>query len=322
MTFVRTMLGVTFALWSTLACAQLADPLHVRNLNPLVAVFGLPAWDTVPLGTRFAVTTEVANHFRFSQQGNEILMLDGETARANLAFTHGFAGGWSLGAEVPYYHVGGGFLDDLIDGWHSFFRMPDGGRNARPEDQLFYLFGNRSLPLFQLMEPQSGLGDTQLKFARLIGKDQGFIVQASVKLPTGEEDMLAGSGSTDWSLTLLRSQPLLARRRAAGYYWGVGVVRAGDPQRIDFDAETWVPTAILGGSWQAWPKFGLKGQLDFHGAFYESPLEEIGETAIEATLGAWRRFGEHGTLDFGIVEDLAVSTAPDVVLQAAVTWQW
>ena len=47
--------------------------------------------------------------------------------------------------------------------------------------------------------------------------------------------MLAGSGSTDWSLTLLRTRPLLARRRAAGYYWGVGFMRAGDPELIDFD---------------------------------------------------------------------------------------
>ena len=51
-----------------------------------------------------------------------------------------------------------------------------------------------------LTEPQSGIGDTQVKFARLIGRDQGFVVQASIKLPTGDEDMLAGSGAGDWSL--------------------------------------------------------------------------------------------------------------------------
>jgi hypothetical protein len=322
MTTVRTMLGATLVLWSALASAQLAEPLHVRNLNPLVAIFGLPAWDTVPLGTRVGLTTEVANHFRFSQAGNEVLMLDGETVRTNLAFTHGFGGGWSLGFEVPYYHVSGGVLDDSIDGWHSAFGMPDGGRNARPEDQLFYLFGDRREPFFQLMESQSGVGDAQLKFARLLGEEQGFIVQASVKLPTGEEDMLAGSGSGDWSVTLMRSRPLVARPRPAGYYWGLGVVRAGEPHQVTFDSREWVPTAIIGGSWQPWPKWGLKGQLDFHGPFYESELEEIGEPAIEATLAAWRRLGERGTLDFGVVEDLAVSTAPDVVLHVTATWQW
>ena len=85
---------------STGVAAQLAEPAHVRNLNPLVAVFGLPAWDTVPIGTRFGVTAEVANHYRFSQEANERLMLDGETMRTTLAFTHGFASGWSLGFEA------------------------------------------------------------------------------------------------------------------------------------------------------------------------------------------------------------------------------
>jgi len=291
-------------------------------LNPLVAVFGLPAWDTVPIGTRLGITAEVANHYRFSVKDDELLMLDGETVRTNVALTHGFASGWSLGVEVPYYRVGGGVLDDLIDGWHSAFGLPDGGRNARPEGELLYRFGDRVAPAFALTEPRSGIGDAQLKFARLIGRDQGFVVQASVKLPTGDEEMLAGSGSGDWSLTLLRSRPLLGRQRAAGYFWGVGLVRAGDPLGIDFDANTWVPTGVVGGSWQVLPKFGLKGQLDVHGAFFDSPLEEIGEPAIQATLSAWRRTGERGTLEFAVVEDLNVSTSPDVVLQVAASWQW
>lgn len=320
--FAATIAGSISTFWCVSASAQLAEPLHIRNLNPLVAIFGLPAWDTVPLGTRFGVTGEVANHYRFSLADNDRLMLDGETMRTTLALTHGFAGGWSLGVELPYYRVGGGVLDDLIDGWHSAFGLPDGGRNARPEGELLFRFGDPLAPSFDLTEPQSGIGDAQLKLARLIGPEQGFVVQASVKLPTGDESMLAGSGSGDWSVTLLRTRPLLARRRAAGYYWGVGLVRAGDPDLIPFDAETWVPTAVVGGSWQVWPNFGLKGQLDVHGAFYDSPLEEIGDTAIQATLGAWRRMGQRGQIEFAVVEDLNVSTAPDVVLQVAVAWQW
>jgi hypothetical protein len=322
MRILRTLVGASAALWAAAAGAQLAEPVHIRNLNPLVSIFGLPAWDTVPIGTKFGVTAEVANHYRFSLVGNERLMLDGETVRTNFAFTHGFASGWSLGVEVPYYRVSGGFLDDAIDSWHSAFDMPDGGRNARPEGELLYAFGQPLAPSFVLTEPQTGLGDTQVKFARLIGGDQGFVVQATYKLPTGDEDMLAGSGSSDWSLTLLRTRPLLARKRAAAYYWGVGFLRAGDPEVVEFDANTWVPTGIIGGSWQLLPEFGFKGQIDVHGAFYDSQLEEIGETAIQATFSAWRRMGQRGQIEFAVVEDLNVSTAPDIVLQVATAWQF
>lgn len=322
MRIVKALVGVSVALWAAAAGAQLAEPVHVRNLNPLVSIFGLPAWDTVPIGTKFGVTAEVANHYRFSLAGNERLMLDGETVRTNFAFTHGFASGWSLGVEVPYYRVSGGFLDDAIDSWHSAFGMPDGGRNARPENEFLFAFGEPLAPSFVLTEPQSGVGDTQVKFARLIGGDQGFVVQAAFKLPTGDETMLAGSGSSDWSVTLLRTRPLLARKRAAGYYWGVGFLRAGDPEVVDFDANTWVPTGIIGGSWQLLPEFGFKAQVDVHGAFYDSQLEEIGETAIQATFSAWRRMGQRGQIEFAVVEDLNVSTAPDVVLQVATAWQF
>jgi hypothetical protein len=200
--------------------------------------------------------------------------------------------------------------------------MPDGGRNARPEGEFLYRYGDRRQPDFELTDPQTGLGDVQIKIARLLGEEQRFVLQAAIEMPTGDENMLAGNGSTDWTVTLLRTQPLLGRRRPAGYFWGVGFVRAGDADLIDFDANTWVPTAVAGGSWQPWANWGLKAQLDVHGAFFDSPLEELGKTAIQATISAWRRTGQRGQIEFAVVEDLAVSTAPDVVLQVAAAWQW
>ncbi len=316
------ILGIVLAAAVRPAAAQLSEPLDIRNLNPLVAIFGLPAWDTVSPGNRFDATVDIANHYRLSLRVGELLVLDGETVRTTLSYARGFGDGWSVGAELPYFHVGGGVLDDAIDGWHSAFHLPDGGRNNRPEGQLLFVLGDQDGFFYRLSEPQSGVGDAQIKIARTIGPDDGLVLQAAVKLATGDEAMLAGSGSTDWSLTLLRAESLPARRRPAGYYWGVGVVRAGKPDLIEFAAEEWVYTAILGGSWQPWRRFGLKAQLDYHSPFYNSPLEEIGEAAIQATFGAWMQRNERSSLEFALVEDLEVSTAPDVVIQVAAHWQW
>jgi hypothetical protein len=304
------------------AAAQLAEPLVIRNLNPLVAIFGLPAWETVSPGNRFGASLDVASHYRLSQRSGEVLVLDGETLRTNLSYSRGFGDGWSIGAEVPFLRVGGGVLDDLIDGWHSAFGMPDGGRNNRPEGDLVFFMTDRQGPFYRLQQSQSGLGDVQLKVAHALGAADGFVVQAALKLPTGDEDMLAGSGSTDASLTLLRAESLPGRARPAGYYWGVGLLRLGEPDLIEFDAERWVYTAIVGGSWKPWPRIGLKAQIDYHSPFYDSPLEEIGEAAIQATFGAWLERSERATLELAIVEDLEVSTAPDVVLQIAARWAW
>jgi hypothetical protein len=161
-----------------------------------------------------------------------------------------------------------------------------------------------------------------LKGARAFGGDRGFVVEAGVKLATGDTEMLAGSGSVDEWLTLLRTRPLPNRRYAAGYYWGVGLMHVGDPEVIEFRSETWVYTGVLGGSWQRWPRFGLKAQLDVHTPFYDSPLEEIGETAFEVTFGAWMQRRKDARLEFALVEDLRVRTAPDVVLKIAAHWSW
>ena len=99
-------------------------------------------------------------------------------------------------------------------------------------------------------------------------------------------------------------------------------MHVGDPEVIEFRSESWVYTAILGGSWQRWPRFGLKAQLDVHAPFYESTLEEIGDTAVEATFGAWMQRRKDAQLEFALVEDLRVRTAPDVVLKIAAHWSW
>ncbi len=323
MSSISRMLGVAVvACVASPVLAQEAEPLHSRNLNPLVSIFGLPAWDTVSPGNRLETTFEIANHYRVSVRGTDRLILDGETDRTTLSFAHGFDSGWSFGAELPYYHVSGGFLDNAIDAWHSAFRLPDGGRNRRPQDQLLFQIGRGATDFFVLDHPRSGIGDVQLKVAKAIGDERKFVVQVAAKLATGDATMLSGSGSTDASITLLRSRPLPARERPAGYYWGVGMVLAGKPEGIGFESNRWVYTGILGGSWRPWPKFGLKAQLDVHGAFFDTPLQEFGETASLFTFGAWHPLGRHGTLDFAIVEDIRVSTAPDFGVQVAAKWRW
>ena len=195
-------------------------------------------------------------------------------------------------------------------------------RHRRPEDQLLFRIARGGSDFFVLDRSRSGLGDVQLKLGKLIGDEHKFVVEVGLKLPTGDATMLSGSGSSDAYVSVLRSQSLTGRRRAAGYYWGVGMVIAGKPEGVAFAANRWVYTGLLGGSWQVLPKFSLKAQLDVHSAFFDTPLEEFGETASLLTFAASRPVGRRSTLDFAVVEDIRVSTAPDVEFQLAAKWRW
>ncbi|HEY5566452.1 MAG TPA: DUF3187 family protein, partial [Gammaproteobacteria bacterium] len=59
-----------------------------------------------------------------------------------------------------------------------------------------------------------------------------------------------------------------------------------------------------------------------YSAMYDTPLEELGQDAVQATIGGWWEWGEQSRLDFAISEDLHVSTAPDVVVHLGLRWNW
>jgi hypothetical protein len=320
--YVTLLLCVCCLFSSHAADAQTSRPFRTRNLNPLVSIFGLPAWHAGQESFEVSVTSELANHFSFGAGSRETIALDGETWRNSLFVSKRFGDGWSVSFELPHYRVSGGVLDDLIDGWHSTFGLPDGGRNARGDSELLFAFQRDGQDVFRLADDRSGLGDVQLGIGYRLGRQDGVYANAWVKLPTGDEASLAGSGATDWAVTLLRPRDVVVRGRAAGYFWGLGAARLGRVELVAFDQERSVFLAVAGGSLSIAERFGVKLQLDFHSRVYRSELEQIGDDGLQATLGGWWQFAQRGSLEFGVNEDLQVNTSPDVVLHAAARWQW
>jgi hypothetical protein len=302
--------------------AQAAQPFHTRNLSPPLAIFGVPTWEATTDARVLTMHTAVANHYRFSRRDSDTLILDGETLRIGIFYSQPLGEDWSVSALLPFVQQSGGFLDDVVDAWHSAFKMPDGGRNNRPEDELHFQMASGSAPSYRLVDDERGVGDMQIAFARRLGGERGLIVRAEAKIPTGDEGMLAGSGAADWSFTLLRSREGAVRARAAGYYWGAGWLALGQPELIPYMANDYSLVGILGGGIKVLPRIGIKGQLDFLSAAYDTELEELGQHAVQVTIGGWWEMSERGRLEFGVDEDLHVSTAPDVVLHVTLRWSW
>ena len=301
------------------AAAQEAIPFRTRNLNPLVAIFGMPAWHVPQARWELAATSDIANHYRLSQRGPDRLIVDGETIRTSLFVSGRLDEHWSVSFELPYYRMYGGVLDDVIDAWHSAFDLPDGGRNNRPEGLVQFQMAHAGEYFFDRNSRGTGLGDVQLGVSYSIG--EFAIASIDMKLPTGEEALLAGSGSTDWSVKILRPREVALANRAAGYYWGFGFIRLGDGFAHAFGQRDSGYFGVLGGSLQIAPKLGVKAQIDMHSALYRSQLEEIGERAWQGSIGGWWQFGDRGTLDFAFNEDLEVSTSPDIVVHVSARWR-
>lgn len=302
------------------AAAQEAEPFQTRNLAPGLAIFGLPTWQAKIPEPALMAALDIANHYQIGQRDTELLLFDGETMRLNLTYARPLGRRWSVRAELPFVRQSGGMLDNVIDGWHSFFNMPDGGRNNRPENLLLYEIARDGQVGYRLDASGQGIGDLMLGIGRSFGPEERFVARATLKVPTGNEHILASSGSADWSLTLLRAREVTALKRAAGYYWGVGALALGEADPIPYSSKDAAFVGIVGGSLKIFERIGFKVQLDVSSALYDSPLRALGESTAQASLGGWWEIDESSRLEFAINEDVKVGTAPDVALHLGLYW--
>lgn len=318
----KLLAAAAVSLCSGAVAAQENEPFRTRNLAPLVAIYGVPTWESaaVPGESQFTLVQDLASHFRLAGRGNEQLIIDGETWRTSILYKRGIGEDWTIGFELPLVRQWGGILDDVIDGWHSAFNLPEGNRNRAPEDRVNIRYLVSGVTQFAFTESGTGLGDTQVSVARRIGSESGMLLRAIVKLPTGDETIFAGSGSTDLTLTLLKQGSTMWREQEIGYYWGAGLMILGEPRYLSDRNEDWVAVGVLGLGWQPYARVGFKAQLDFHSRFYDSALDELGKDSIQASIGAWWAIDQRRRLSFAINEDLVVRTAPDVSFHFDFSW--
>ena len=252
--------------------AQQTTPFRTRNLSPLVSVFGLPAWESglVAGEKEFSIVSEVANHYRLGGKGTEELVLDGETWRTSLFYRSSLGDKWVVGLELPFYQNSGGFLDDVVDAWHSFFRLPDGNRNLRMEDQLRYLYKDNGVTRYFLDNRSRGIGDVQVSFSRHLFGEGGLVFKGTLKLPSGDPDILTGSGGTDLSFSVFQKNSAVLVGIPTGLYWGAGFMMIDDSDLFTNRHEDWVAFGTLGAGWPVLQNFGLKVQFDSHSKFYRS----------------------------------------------------
>ena len=304
------------------ARSQEVSPFDMPNLSPPVAVFGLPAWDGRISGDRseLGIATAVANHYILSGNGHEELLLDGETWRLNLLYRRRFGEAWTMSVDVPWYRHSGGFLDDAVDAWHGFTNLPDGSRNLRGEDELKYLYkvGGQHPYLFE--QARQGIGDVRVGLSRTLGVEGRFTLKAAAKFPTGDRGALTGSGAADVSLSLLRRHPRTVGGAPAGIYWGAGAVRVGTSEVFSLHSEDWVAFGVLGAGWQPLQRVGFKLQLDAHSNYFSSALNELGASAVQASLGGWWEADSGRIVTFAFSEDLVVKSAPDFGVHIGLGW--
>lgn len=319
----KSLMAGLISLFCTIPVA--ADPLYAKNFAPVAGLFGFPTMRNArTLGAgqfAAAVHGNIANNYTVDENVDEAVNFDVESRRVAFRAAYGLGAGWELEAEVPWLRHEGGDLDKLIEKWHSFWNLPDGNRDDAPRDLVNVRYAGPGAA-FALEDEVDGWGDIQVALVKTLWTTDSAAVsaRAGVKLGTGDEDDLIGSGSEDYYLSLNLSGD---HRGKAPIVWHgqLGYLRAGDARVLGSIQEQDLWFAGLGMAWRTWEAVHLKLQVDSHAAAADSSLTQLGDVSVQITAGLSWLFAEGLEAEFSFSEDIAVDTAPDFVLQLGIRYR-
>ncbi len=158
---------------------------------------------------RAPLTLDELRSIEPDRPGEGLYHADGELYRTSLVVRRGIGHGLQLSLTVPALGLRGGAGDSVIEGFHDTFGFGQQGRDgALRNDYRVYVRDARGNELYRPDAPGFGLSDISLGIkARLRTSSAWHLaVAGTVKLPTGDEDDLAGSGSIDLGLQVLSTR--------------------------------------------------------------------------------------------------------------------
>jgi hypothetical protein len=302
------------------------EPFAVRDMNPFVLAYGLPAFEAAELApaghARLQLLLDYANNSKRAEAGGESITIDGETYRVAVAVRRGITEWLEVGVEVPFVLHGSGVLDAFIQHWHGFWGMPNEDRADVPNNVLDYSYRDQGQEQAAVRDGVQGLGDIRLSAAATVYRPADgaheVSLHASLKLPTGDPLRLLGSGSTDAALSVSATERTWSASGITGY-GRLGLLVLGDGEVL---ADRQRRTVIFGGlglGWRASSWLDLKAQADVHGPFFQSALLQLDATSVQVTFGGAIQFGAATTLDLAVGENIFTDTTPDFLVQVALT---
>lgn len=311
----------------------MAAPFRLVNLNPFHLLYGVPAsagTRVLPEGSaELVLSMDMASHLRVGASGAEIVLIDGETWRQGLSLRYGLGGDWELLVDVPVVSHTGGAFDGFIEDWHDAFGLPQGDRDRAPRDRLALFYADGSGTHIDIDSDVHSLGDASLGVGYALPSspfsNDGVVVRAMVKLPSGDADALAGSGgysASAWAETS-GAFPGSAVSRNWLYAATLGVLAGEAPEGLSDIGGRFIVFGRFGVTWRALEDLRLVAQVEVHTSPYgASALSALSDPAVMLGLGGTLRVTERMALEVAVTEDDGTwHAAPDIGLHAALRWR-
>ncbi|HEY2462517.1 MAG TPA: DUF3187 family protein [Steroidobacteraceae bacterium] len=306
----RSFLSIAAAAFIACNSARADEFFLLRDENPLVRGFYLPLPSDGRLtdGADLSATLSISNTLNVENRPRENLLVDGESHTLRLSYEDSLYQSWRFRFTVPIINDSGGFLDSTIAHWHRWFGFNPGNRPFYPQNELVYSYSGKGS--VDLTRPQTSIGDVsgELGWYPIDDAHRTVSLWGGLEAPTGSVAKLTGDGAWDgavWAHGALRwPQWQLAAEFGVAQPFGDEIF-AGAAHRTSLFAR-FAATRAVGPAWS------LRAQLDGQtGRVEDSDTRFLGPS-LQLSVGAIRRLGEAWRIEFGVAEDAAVNTAPDI----------
>jgi len=141
-----------------------------------------------------------------SEFGDDAFYIDGEFGLANLNVHHGLTHNLDVFVNIPYFVFTDGFLDRVIESFHSGLSLGQAGRDLVARNQFQILIPYEGGNVALLERPSSGgFGDPVLGFRYawpVLGSGWRVGLEAAAKIPVAQSGALLSSGSADYGVQL------------------------------------------------------------------------------------------------------------------------
>ncbi len=301
---------------------EFIGPLQTRTMHPLHQYFfNFPAdrARTLKKGhSEFAVHLQGASNIVKETSGGAIVDLDLESWTYQFELRKSAWGG-EITAIVPLRDNTHGFMDNLIDGWHTFFGLFSGDRPNYPAKDYHYFVRDPLGNTLNVPSDQFGLGDVSLMWKQEIGysaPDHALSYRIGVKLPTGDFNKGLGSGGVDAGVGL--AYETLGERWAG--YANLNYIFTSQGDFSGFQVND-IITGSLAAEYRLRHTWWLTGQVDYA----QYPLttgSNLDKDSLELLFGFHKLLEKELLFSGGFTEDISLESSPDFGIIAELRWRF
>lgn len=297
-------------------------PQQTRTMHPLHQYFfNFPAdrARTLKKGrTEFAVHLQAASNMLKETSGGAIVDLDLENWTYQFELRKSAWGG-EVSAIVPVHDNTHGFMDNIIESWHSFFGLPVGDRPAYPSNDYHFFVRDPAGNVLNVPSDQFGFGDISLLWKQEIGEsapDHALSYRVGVKLPTGDFDKGLGSGGVDAGIGL--AYETLGEKWAG--YANLNYIFTSQGDFAGFQVND-IVTGSLAAEYRLRPTWWLTGQVDY-AQFPLTTGSSLDIDSLEILFGFHKLLERELVFSGGFTEDISAESSPDFGIIAELRWRF